>query len=422
MENIKIKDFILTEEIVNNVKTTKPKKPVEYSYEIIYENDYDFILKRTTAKTEKLLVVLVSQAQCYFKDVKQNKLEDIENESQITRFVCHMNGDDIHFEKLQWTPFYRWGNKPNFSDFLAYMSEYKLLANKKINPFDNRSLAICVHNDPQYLDDMLFCNKVLSSFTNKTIKDFDTYDRLRVIKSIKECKIDINLINRHKQVLMELGESVVLRILRNGHLQTIVNEYGCDLKHFLTFLLYTIKYRNGLEIETSDFYLSWYVDYLRMQKEMYGKVKEKYPLYWLSEKHQMNKKYNAWKELQRKIGFSLNQEDYKQYEFEDDMFCVIVPQMSVDIIDEAQQQQHCVASYVDRVANRETHIMFIRLKDTPDESLLTVEVNKNNEICQVRGFQNRTYTLLEYAFMKKWANDKGLKLIVEEPKCLNCEN
>jgi hypothetical protein len=90
--------------------------------------------------------------------------------------------------------------------------------------------------------------------------------------------------------------------------------------------------------------------------------------------------------------------------------------MSSEIIDEAEQQHHCVASYVDSVRKGETHIMFIRYKDSPEESLLTVEVTPEQKIVQVRGFMNRAYTHAEYDFMKEWATKKQLKLCVAEPK------
>jgi hypothetical protein len=48
--------------------------------------------------------------------------------------------------------------------------------------------------------------------------------------------------------------------------------------------------------------------------------------------------------------------------------------------------------------------------------VLTVEINNNNEVCQVRGHMNRDYTLEEYKFMKEWADNTGLKLTIREKK------
>ena len=44
---------------------------------------------------------------------------------------------------------------------------------------------------------------------------------------------------------------------------------------------------------------------------------------------------------------------------------------------------NCVSSYIDKVINGECHILFLRKKDSPDKSLVTIEV-RNNQIVQAR--------------------------------------
>lgn len=137
----------------------------------------------------------------------------------------------------------------------------------------------------------------------------------------------------------------------------------------------------------------------------------------------MNLKYNNWKKLHNNTEFSLHQENLaERVEYENDTFIVIVPRKNVDVLDEAEQQRHCVASYIDNVRCGNTHIAFIRLKDAPEESLLTVEINNDDTICQVRGFQNRLYNEVEYDFMEEWANAKNLKLGVKRCRNTDCTN
>ena len=109
-------------------------------------------------------------------------------------------------------------------------------------------------------------------------------------------------------------------------------------------------------------------------------------------------------------------------DYENDLFKVVVPLTNTMIVDEAEQQRHCVASYIDKIVRGETHIVFIRMKDNIDESLLTVEINNDNTICQVRGFQNRAYNRVEYDFMKEWAEAKKLTLGVPECQNTDCTN
>ena len=243
-----------------------------------------------------------------------------------------------------------------------------------------------------------------------------SYEYSNISSTLKETKIDYNMVKSNLNLIVELGVNNFKALLKSNYTPIILNIYNVDFKSFLTYLAYTIKNRNGLEISNWDNYTSFglnqYLDYLRMQTEMYGKVKEKYPQYWLSEKQMLNNKYNSWKKLQSLEIKTINQEDLKKYEYEDNIFKVIVPQLNVDILDEAQQQQHCLATYLDRIIAGDTHIVFIRAKLNPDDSLLTVEITPDGRIIQVKGFQNRQYTSLEYSFMKDWAKEKDLKLEV----------
>ena len=413
-----IKDFIIKGDIPEQEKEVKQKNKTEYVFSVEYENDTDFILKRTTKKTEKLLVVLVSQAQVYIKDVKQNTIEKVTDISQINEFKRGM-GDIPKFEKLQWRPFdQNWNGAIRcegcLDALLNHLETVKILANKKLNPLKNTGLIYDYERDPECFNHKAEGIKIMRAF-GSTLSE-TSYDMRYCIRGLIESKLTYNKIVENKEIIALLGTYQFEQLLKNSQLNSVLNDYLCDFNTLLSWLYYTITNRNGLEIanyyNNSTFNLSDYADYLRMQKEMYGKVKEKYPTYWLSEKQMMNNKYNHWREVKSHQAFSLEQEKAKVWEYEDDVFRVIVPMSSADILDEAQQQQHCVASYIDSIKEGRTHILFIRTRLNEDESLLTVEVKPDGRIVQVRGFQNRAFTDLEHKFMEKWAKEKGLKLEV----------
>lgn len=416
-----IKDFILNKDDTITTKE-QPKKhytPPEYTFTVEYENDTDFILKKSTKRTEKLLVVLVSQGQIYIKDVKQNTIEKVTDISQIYAFKRGMPYPPT-FQKLSWTPFVsNWSDDTcktsrAFDDLLEHTEEVKVLANKKLNPLNNPSILYSYMRDPDSFLRQTEYLKIIHLFDVTITPSDSVYTEL--CKTLRMANIDYNMIKTNLDTILALGVNNFKFILRyENHISIILNDYGVDFKTFITYLTYTIKNRNGLELSSysnNAFCMPDYTDYLRMQKEMYGKVKEKYPDYWLSEKQMMNNKYNTWKRLQSLSISTINQEDLKKYEFEDSLFKVVVPQLNVDILDEAQQQQHCLASYLTRITEGKTHIVFIRTKLNPDESLLTVEITPDERIVQVRGFQNRSFTAIEYSFIKNWVKEKNLNLEV----------
>lgn len=68
--------------------------------------------------------------------------------------------------------------------------------------------------------------------------------------------------------------------------------------------------------------------------------------------------------------------------FESENFMVVIPQTRDDFKAEADAQHNCVFSmYLDKVVNGETHVVFIRRKDNPTQSLITCEV-RNGRIIQ----------------------------------------
>ena len=426
--SVNIKDFILKEIPCDTTTTTKTKthNKTEYDFVVEYENDCDFILRRVTQNTSRLLVCLVSQGQIYIKDEKKNTIETVKNIEQLNKFKLGMETLPS-FEKLIWQPFaedYKgyWGDRKYyryvtsiFDDVIKHLDAYKFLANKKLNPFENRRLVRQYENDPDNFNKINETLKIMRLL----IPTFSSNDTCfnEISRNLKEAKIDYNMITNNIDIIRHLGVDKFKSILSDTQFATCMRDYGCDFKALLNYLLYTITYRNGLNLNSySEFRINQYADYLRMQHEMYGKVKEKYPTYWLSEKQMMIKKYNDWRSLRELVAFELSQEKMKQYEYEyeDKVFKVIVPMQNTDILDEAEQQQHCVASYIDRIKNGETHIVFIRQRLNEKESCLTVEITPDARIIQVKGFQNRNYTALEYAFMKEWAKEKNLKLEVPE--------
>lgn len=59
--------------------------------------------------------------------------------------------------------------------------------------------------------------------------------------------------------------------------------------------------------------------------------------------------------------------------YEDGDYEIIIPENSLEIIDEGQQQRNCVGSYVRSVAEGRSTIFFVRKKESPEKSLVTVE-------------------------------------------------
>ena len=94
----------------------------------------------------------------------------------------------------------------------------------------------------------------------------------------------------------------------------------------------------------------------------------------------------------------------KDYECSFGEYIFKYPTSTQDIKDEAVSQNNCVASYIDEVIDGKCHIIFLRKKDKPNESLVTIEV-RNNHIVQARRRFNDPVTQEDQEVIDKW-NEK----------------
>ncbi len=402
-----IKDFILKDIDEIEEKQTKKRKQAEMVFNVEYENDTDFIISRKTPKTEKLLVFLISQGQFYIKDCKDNTITKITSANDIGSFKP--NKYRLRFKVLSWEPWKYDGYCDRaLIDYVLETPEiFKILSNKKLNPFANRHLVYQYQQDPDSFNNR---EKVLRMMRELNPNENMDYGWNDIVKTVLQLKIDINFIKKNKDLILELGYPTFKNLCKDVYFPILVNEYNCDLVSLLQYFNYTIKNKNRLSVgDYYQFRIKDYVDYLNMQRDMYGKIKEKYPVYWLSEKQILIGKYNAWRELKKDELIELNQENMRKYEFEDRYYKIIIPTTTADILDEASQQEHCLASYVNTIRDGRTNVVFIRSQLNLEQSCLTVEI-RDGKIHQIKGRYNRRPTEDEMKFVDKWCKEKELEI------------
>jgi hypothetical protein len=88
-------------------------------------------------------------------------------------------------------------------------------------------------------------------------------------------------------------------------------------------------------------------------------------------------------------------------------YVFISPTCKQDFLDEAQMQQNCLASYVNKFVEGDCIIMFMRLKKDPTQSLVTIELRKDNDgkyTCLSQKYQarNRDCTEEQNDAIDKW--------------------
>lgn len=176
---------------------------------------------------------------------------------------------------------------------------------------------------------------------------------------------------------------------------SLVNEYGYNAK---SLLMYIDHLKTFEAMDNMDSTLRELEDYAKMMREISPKF-DKYPRHFLTTHKIAARNYNRLKHKFEEDKFKARINLEMEHTFGDYRF--IYPKCIQDIKDESVQMSNCVSSYVQRVIDGQCDILFLRHNDSPDKSLVTIEV-RNNKIVQALQRYNHPLTKEQQEIVDKW--------------------
>ena len=193
----------------------------------------------------------------------------------------------------------------------------------------------------------------------------------------------------------------------------LINKYNYNAKSLLLYFdhLKTFEAIDNMRDLIQEFY-----DYVNMMSTI-SKKYDKYPRHFLTTHKIACRNYDR---LKREFPEDLfKQRINKEYECSYKNYVFIYPKCTQDIKTEAANMNNCVASYIDRVIDGYCDILFLRKKDSPEESLVTIEV-ANNKIVQAKRRFNDPVTqedqeAIDY-WNKKFSKENNKNKINKEKK------
>lgn len=428
LDVIDIRNLILPEtetEDKEEVKTEKPRKAPAVEYTAVLESGCDFAIRRKTAKTSRLLVILMSQGQFYIKDETNGDIQPCSLDN-IRKFMADAPAEGVKIPEVGWLVSMR-KEKEWLESFL-----------KKINRPENQKLARkgrfmltdrvyrYAYAEPQPESELEWWTLGrLAETTGRPLKELlyayattgpaESPERcLRYASDTIKCfetALGTDCARRLMDAYVTAG---VNRIPTSGpYVEKVLCDRSSrrkfDMNSFIDYAVYDIQ-REGFLTGNSNVNLFWNLwgDSYSMEQALYGKVKTKYPANL--DTHHRKLSYlcflNQEKVEAAKWGAAYGR--MKPYEYSAGSYMVIAPETPKDMHDEARQQCNCLASYIRPVVDGEKMIFFLRKKDAPGESLVTIEVFNGGRIGQVKAKNNRQPDYDCLAFVEKWAEEKGL--------------
>lgn len=186
-----------------------------------------------------------------------------------------------------------------------------------------------------------------------------------------------------------------------SYFNMLVNDFDYNAKDLW---LYIDRLKTFEAIDDVRFLIRELYDYANMMKQLSDKY-DKYPRHFLTTIRIASRNYSRMKkEFSEEL---FKKRIKKEYECSFGDYIFIYPKSTQEIKDEACTQNNCVASYIDDVIDGECDILFLRKKDSPERSLVTIEV-RNNQIVQAERKLHIPVTVEDQwaidAFNKKFAN------------------
>ena len=174
-----------------------------------------------------------------------------------------------------------------------------------------------------------------------------------------------------------------------------------DYSAFKNYVLYG-SVRFGYALSISNFMQIW-LDTLNMEHNIYGKIKEKYPQDLPLLHNQMSYKSTLMDMEINEEKFAASVEAASAYEGTYRDFVFIAPKERQDIFNEAVMQANCLAGYVSDFTEGNCILFFMRKKNAPKRSYITVEL-RDGHIRQAKKAFNKEPSTNELAILANWVS------------------
>lgn len=356
-KTVMLKDYIIDMDSVS--------AKVTIDYEVVLENNTDFIVKRRTLKTDRELVVLVSKGIFYIKDCKTDHVDPL-TETNLSSFLRDLKERCITLHQVHWL-------HTVFRESVDFIMN--VITDEKLMDMCRHNVLVSTHYPHWYVpfweqNSKLFM-RLYNMFPNMSDRkkyqpsipvifwierhhgaNEAMYFAEKLVQSgITELNFSSHYTNYYDNNAISSKEIVSFKAIMES-------PYNINLRRFIDYILFDLYAQGYSSVERTFF--KEYMDYLQMQQGFYGKVKEKYPAHFKTEHDIMALKVNQAKLIATCENFSEQSEAIKDLAYTGSKYSIVIPTKPEELAEEGINLSHCVGQYIDRVANGECHIVSVK--------------------------------------------------------------
>ena len=325
----------------------------------------------------------------------------------LSEFFVEISGDFRAYEILVKAGLYSLASQYDVEDFnLTKTKPHQILgiSRKLINLHSQNKHLFASDSDGRYD----FILRRFDDLSSKQKSEFESHMEFIYSLGEKYGFLDFTDIAEvfEPNVLIKEGDDYLY--FRSRQFKLLVDAYNYDIRTLLEYVIFKTKVEQGFT--TANSAVSYLYDYVRMSEDMSANY-ERYPssLKLAHDVAARNHKINLSTIEKEKWTKLADKHSSYNWTKRNSKYVIIYPQEPKDLVKEGNSLSHCVASYVRNVINETTNIVFLRDKETPDESLFTIEIARSS-IVQARGRFNEKISGTAEEFLKEFAKEFDLKL------------
>lgn len=357
------------------MKIYKEKQFLVFEYEDNKTVKYDFATKTCIGKNGKPVASLCSQ----LKGLSMDELCDSCTDVQYVKFLRFVQKHGDHYNRGI-------SNIGTILNRVSEFSRFEQIFSAGIEEIVSSSFSYKISDIPKGLIRLCQSHEIILSnnFLNFYKVNPDAYLLAYNLKYTTLTDRDVFTVLSHEQSVKDYYGSKTwdYHWKKVSTFNNLIDDFGYTAKALMQYIDFLKTFE---AIEDMNFVMKELYDYASMMQRISPKF-DKYPRHFITTHRIACRNYNRLKQQFDEEDFQKRIDKEMEKSFGD--YCFIYPKSTQDIKDEAVQQNNCVSSYIKRVIDGECHILFLRKKDKPDKSLVTVEVNKGKIVQALQRFNN----------------------------------
>ena len=394
-----IKDYLLDKSPGEYVKAASP-------YQVLAQTASDFIVSRKKGRSEKVLAILISEGQFYFRE--KEMVEEVTPE-KLQAFLRDLRGLSIKLDQVLWLRALdkdSIGRLMNVIQSPTYieMIRAEVLSKEDIFTYHNWRVAYWEKNPELYKN------------VHESVKA-----RQHLLQAGMEVAFEIEDRFGHDEAryfVEALGKSGIEQFncshdrysyseKAKGFFQLLDAPYNLELRRLIDYT-FTDSYVQGITNINADFWQA-YAKYLKMQFQTFGEIRDKHPKYLMAACHIAELNAGMMEHFSSDGDFAEFAAHVSGLAHEGEEYSIVVPSNAWLIAEDGIALNHCVGAAVGQVSSGGQHVLFLRNSGAKDKPLVTLRY-MDGKITHAEGLYRRGLNAGERKFLDGWGKQKDIQI------------